>query len=277
MKFSKVVGALSIFVGLLVVSGPEAVIGQEVVSEIPEIMAVKASKLPEGPHPSRSDDNCSSDLSSPTTDAGRYVLQRGWGVLSEVDIGEYQLVSFAGEFIPGTSGTCAVRQGNIGVFDGSRLKAILYTASKSDAVIGALVPLEGGNVRLWSGDYLGYPVADISVGSIGLIVDKVAAEDTFCKGTVVVPNVYELPIPEARDKLQAAGWEPVPQAREEFGQQVDLHDLGITEAVFCSGTGFAFCSYAYKINGAHLDVTTAGELFDGNVPGVVSYAVTCSP
>lgn len=180
---------------------------QEVVSEISEIMVAKATKLPDGPSPAKQDDNCSSDFLDPTTEAGRYVRQRGWGVLSEVSIGDYQLVSFAGEFVPGTSGSCAVRQGNIGVFEGSRLEAILYTARKSDELIGALVPREAGRVRLWSGDYLGYPVADITVGSIGLIVGTVADEDVFCQGTAKVPNVYDLPITEARTKLQAAGWD----------------------------------------------------------------------
>lgn len=277
MKFNLGARSLCIVFGLWTILGHGVAIGQEVVSEVREIRAAEVSTLPEGPYPSKSDDNCSGDFTEPTTDAGRYVQQRGWGVLSEVGIGDYQFVSFAGEFIPGTSGTCAVRQGNIGVFDGSRLKAILYTARKSDELIGVLVPVEDGIVRVWSGGYLGHPVADISVGSVGLIVAKVAAEDTFCQGRIPMPNVYEMPITDARDKLQAAGWEPVPQPKEEWGQQIDLHDIGITETVSCSGTGLAFCRYAYKTSGASLDVVTAGEMFDDNVPSVSSYSVTCSP
>jgi len=263
--------------GLTTAVAPASAMAQEVVSEISEIMVAKATKLPDGPSPAKQDDNCSSDILDPTTEAGRYVRQRGWGVLSEVSIGDYQLVSFAGEFVPGTSGSCAVRQGNIGVFDGSRLEAILYTASKSDELIGALVSREAGRVRLWSGDYLGYPVADITAGSVGLIVGSVADEDVFCQGIAKVPNVYDLSITEARTKLQAAGWDPVPQPKEDWGQQPDLHEMGVTETVSCSGTGFGFCAFAYKTEGATLDVTTAGELFEDNVPGVVDYAVTCRP
>ena len=277
VRFTARVRALCIAFAVFAPLGQGVAIGQEVVSEIPEIMATDATRLPEGPHPKKNDDNCSGHFSDPTTEAGRYVRQRGWGVLSEVGIGDYELVSFAGEFIPGTSGSCAIRQGNIGIFVGSRLKAILYTAGKSDELIGVLAELEGGNIRIWSGSYLRYPIADISAGSLGLIVGKVAAEDTFCEGRVAVPNIYGSPITDARDRLRAAGWEPVPQPQEEWGQQVDLHEIGITEAVSCSGTGFGFCGYAYKMGDALLDVTTAGELYEGSVPGVAWYAVTCSP
>lgn len=71
-----------------------ATLAQEVLSEVPEILAAKASKLPEGPHPKQADDNCAMDFAEPKTDAGRLVLQRGWGVLSEARIGDYQLISF---------------------------------------------------------------------------------------------------------------------------------------------------------------------------------------
>ncbi|MBL8597369.1 MAG: hypothetical protein JNL14_06490 [Devosia sp.] len=267
--------ALAAIVAVSAVFVTTMVMGQEVVSELPDIKAAKVTRLPEGPHPEKQDDNCSSDFAEPTTEAGRYVLDRGWGVLSEVPIGDYQLVSFAGEFVPGTSGSCAVRQGNIGIFDGSKLKAILYTASKTDELIGVLTPNEVGTVRIWSGDYLGHPVADITAGSVGLIVGEIADEDSFCKGTVTVPTVFGEGITKARQSLISAGWDPVPQPKEEWGQQVDLHALGITEAVSCSGTGFGYCSYAYARAGAKLDVTTAGELFEDSVPGVVDYAVTC--
>jgi hypothetical protein len=253
------------------------VCGQEAMSELPEIMAAAVSKLPEGPRPAREDDNCSTSLIDPETDAGRLVQKRGWGVMSEVAIGEYQLVSFAGNFEPGTSGSCAIQQGNIGVFAGRQLKAILYTSNKTDELIGALVPLENGNVRLWSSGYLESPVADILVGSIGLVVRPVAEEDTFCGGKLIVPNIYDEDITEARKLLIAAGWQPEEQPRMEWGQQPDLQDLGIVEAVDCSGTGFGFCEYSYGRNGASLSVTTAGELWEDNVPSVAKYAVTCEP
>lgn len=256
-------------------AGISVAYGQEAVSEVPEILTVAITKVPEGPHPRPQDDNCTARFLNPETEAGREVQQRGWGVLSEVRVGDYQLVSFAGEFISGTSGSCAIQQGNIGVFEESRLKAILYTASKTDRLIGVLEPLEGGNVRIWGSDFLGSPVADIQAGSLGLVVQEVASEDTFCGGRVIVPNIYNADITDARSTLAAAGWEPVEQPQEEWGQQIGLHEIGITEAISCSGTGFAFCSYAYSAPKASLQVISAGELWEGSVPGVARYAVTC--
>jgi hypothetical protein len=248
-----------------------------VVSELPAIMAAKATKLPEGPRPDRAADDCSSYFPEPTTEAGRYARQRGWGVISEVPIGDYNLVSFAGEFITGTSGSCAIRQGNVGVFEGSRLKAILYTSKKSDELIGTLVPLDAGGVRLWSGDFLAQPVGDITAGSVGLIVGDVVDQDVFCDGRAMVPTVHGQPITTARIDLIASGWKPVPQPLEEFGQQPDLHKLGVVETEACSGTGFGYCRYAYEGDGALLSVTTAGELFEDSVPSVTDYGVTCAP
>lgn len=109
--FEKTVAALVSLTALILVAGPSIVAGQEAVSEVPEIMVAAVTKLPEGPRPARQEDNCSNSLIDPKTAAGRLVQQRGWGVMSEVGIGDYQLVSFAGEFIPGTSGSCAIRQG----------------------------------------------------------------------------------------------------------------------------------------------------------------------
>jgi hypothetical protein len=186
------------------------------------------------------------------------------------------LISFGGEFIGGTSGTCAIRQGNVGVFEGVALKAILYTDKNSDELIGQLRQKEDGELRLWSGEYLRYPVADISADDHSFVVKNLSADEPFCHGRAKVPNVYGMPITEARERLGAAGWQPVPQEREEWGQQIELHDLGVTEAVGCSGTGYAHCTYAYRGPQASLTLTTAGELYEQSIPSVAFYDVSCS-
>jgi len=247
----------------------------EPMSEIPEILVAPLTRLPIGPNPAGETGNCSGVSIEPETDAGRIVQQRGWGVLSEVVMDDRTLVSFAGEFIPGTSGSCAMRQGNIGIFDGSDLVAIMYTASKSDELIGRLVPLDDGNVRLWSSSYLEYPVADILVGSIGLVVRAVASEDELCGGKVSVPNIFGTDITDARDALHRKGWTPKPQPRLEWGQQPDLQDIGVIEAIDCSGTGFAFCAYEYQNGEASLRVISSGELWEDTVPSVTRYSVIC--
>lgn len=245
-------------------------------SQVPEILAASISKLPTGPRPQRQDDNCQNRIIEPSTPAGRFVEDRGWGVTSEVSVGRYQLISFGGKFIGGTSGTCAIRQGNVGVFEGVALRAILYTGKNSDELIGQLRQKEDGEIRLWSGEFLRYPVADISVDDHSLVVEKLSADEPFCRGRVTVPNVYGMPITEARERLGETGWQPVPQESEEWGQQIELHKLGVTETVGCSGTGYAYCTYEYRGPYASLTLSTSGELYEQSVPRVAFYDVSCS-
>lgn len=242
---------------------------------VPQLLSASMSQLPKGPSPNRPDDNCHDRMIEPTTKVGLYVAQRGWGVTSEWEVGDLELVSFAGEFIGGTSGSCAIQQGNIGVFRNGQMTNLLYTASKSDEVIGQLIPLQNGAVRLWSGEYLRSPVADFTASGDTLNVRELPKQEAFCEGTATVPNLYGDRITDARTELKANGWDPVPQPPEGGGQQGDLHELGITETVGCSGTGFAYCTYKYRREGAELTVTTAGELYEQYVPGVTGYGVNC--
>lgn len=266
--------ALSAMVGLFALATPSLALAQVVVSDLPDIMASDTSTLPEGPYVGGGDD-CRGNYSAASTPAGQYVEDHGWGVISEVTLGDYQLVSFAGEFLNGTSGSCSIEQSNIGVFEGTTLKAILYTANKTDQLIGALDLRPSGAVRLWSGGFVSLPVADITPTEAGLTVGAVAAEETFC-GASIVPNVYDAPITEARKTLKIAGWKPVPQPREGSGQQGDLHDLGITETETCSGTGFGYCSYTYRSAGAILDLISVGEIYENDFPTVVDFSVSCA-
>ena len=272
----------SLFVGTALVAAllsPAAATAVEfdISPEVAGFSASSLTKLPEGPHPVRQDDNCSTDIIVPTTAAGRYVEQRGWGVISETRLGRYQLVSFGGIFIPGTSGSCAIEQSNIGLFESDRLKAIVYTGAKTDRFIGQLHPMEDGSVRLWGGDFLQSAVADLVVRAGKMVLRPLAAEDTACNGTAFVPNIFDLPITKAREKLQSRGWKPVPQAlTADLSQQDDLQAIGVVEVEACSGTGFGFCSYVYQGAVATLLVTTAGELYQDQVPAVAWYDVTCN-
>lgn len=277
MKVGRQTSGWRVATFLFVLVPMAAVAGDVTVSsQVREIFVTSITKLPMGPRPQRQDDNCHNRIIEPTTAAGRYAQDRGWGVISEISVGRYELVSFGGEFIGGTSGTCAIQQGNVGVFEGTALKVILYTGKSSDQLIGQLRRKEDGEVRLWSGEYLRYPVADISLDDHSLVVEQLSADEPFCKGRVKVPNVYGMSIIEARERLGAAGWQPVAQESEEWGQQVELHKLGVTETVSCSGTGFAYCSYEYQRPDASLTLTTAGELYEQSVPGVAFYDVSCA-
>lgn len=275
MTSLSIIRVASLAACLLVMATPGIALAQVAVSELPAIMVTETTKLPKGPLSADGNHDCQGNYAEPETAVGLYVQEHGWGVISEATLGDYHLVSFAGEFLTGTSGSCGIEQSNIGIFAGSDLKAILYTANKTDQLIGVLDERQNGTVRIWGGDFVSLPVADIDISETGLVVGAVAAEETFC-GAAVVPNIYDAPITEARKALKTAGWKPVPQPREEFGQQGDLHDIGITEAESCSGTGFGFCRYNYRSAGALLDLTTVGELYEDSVPTVVDFAVTCA-
>ncbi|GAB1362101.1 hypothetical protein MASR1M32_13370 [Rhodobacter sp.] len=56
----------------------------------------------------------------------------------------------------------------------------------------------------------------------------------------------------------------------------DIAARGVTEVEDCSGTGFGFCSYLYVGPAGGLSVITAGEIWDGGLPTVTGYAMTCA-
>ena len=216
----------------------------------------------------------------PKTVAGQQVQASGWHVTAEEKIGPYLAVSFAGNFKRGTSGSCTVGQGNIGIYSGTKLVAIAYATRSSGLSISRLVPLEDRELRIWSGDiYMwegdihGEPIADLIVHDDGsLRLAPVAAGETFCHGTVRVPNIYSQPIDRARKALIAAGWTPKPTDKDLLGVAVGgLVERGIPEVETCS-MGFVFCQFNYTAAAGTLQVTTQGEL---DLPAVVGYAVSC--
>jgi hypothetical protein len=234
-------------------------------------------KLPKGPGLEVADgDFCARLVIKPASAAGKFIAGRGWHVTSEAVIGRYEVVSFAGKFEEGTSGSCHISEGNVGVFVGTQLVALVYASKGSEKTIGKVVPLEGGGLRVWDGDYVSQPVGDIQMPNPTLLqLTALADKQLFCSGKASVPNIYSMPIDKARAKLAAAGWTPVPgniatdgsAAREE-----GLAKQGIVEVDGCAGTGFAYCSFNYRGAGGTLAVTTVGE---DDLPGVSGYEVTC--
>lgn len=264
-----------IFLGLAASLPPMSAYAQSVTSSLSIFLSAETRELPAGPSPKRLVDNCVNWAESPTTPGGRLVQNSGWAVTGEHRLGEYALVTFAGEFIPGTSGTCKVQQSNIAVFRDGILRSIVYTARSEDSHLGQLQQMEDGILRLWSGDFLPAPVADVSIKNGSVNFANIRDSDNYCSSDVAVPTVYGADISDARRALIAAGWTPVPAESEGFGRQVDLHAMGIIEAENCSGTGLAHCSFNYENAGIDLRVVTAGELYEHNEPVVAWYTVDC--
>lgn len=246
------------------------------VSQLKGFRFIPLAKLPAASH--RADaESCTSFVVQPASPAGRAVKERGWSVTGEAKVGLLQAVSFASRLEGGTSGTCLISDGNVGLFDGTRLMALAYAEPGSKQTIGRVAALDNGTVRVWDGDFLSRPVGDIELTDASeLKLGQLASEDALCGGKAVVPNIYDMPIDKARAALAAKGWKPVPgdaSARPaDFGTETDLVKKGIVEVDGCSGTGMAYCSFNYSAAGASLSVTTAGE---DELPEVVGYEATC--
>ena len=248
-------------------------------SDIAGLSFQMLDKLPRAPRAgSGIPDFCSSYATEPKTAAGRGVRAAGWSVTGEARLGPLTAISFAGGFEPATSGTCVVRDGNIGIFnvDGG-LVAIAYARRGSTTSIGRVSELESGALRVWDGDPPGMPVADIERTEHGYLLrlGALAPRETLCRGRATVPNIYGLSIDKARAALIQSGWTPVPGDPAEddrFGREKDLRKRGVVEVEGCSGTGFGYCSYGYKGAAGKLSVTTIG---DGEFPTVSAYGAAC--
>lgn len=81
---------------------------------------------------------------TPKTIVGMDLQRMGWDIMSSINLGPYQFISFAGEFSPGTSGMCKRTQGNIAVFEDQELTTIIYTKPEDNHLIGNLEVIEGG-------------------------------------------------------------------------------------------------------------------------------------
>lgn len=240
-------------------------------SSISELLIAEITNIPAGPYPERTEDMCKWFQIEPKTIVGIAIKGLGWGVMSEVNLGPYQFVSFAGEFNPGTSGMCQRNQGNIAVFQNQKLTSIIYTKPENDYLIGNLEVIEGGALRVLSGGFIEWPVADIQLTNDGYKIKEISELQSFCAGKSIVPNIYGDTIPQARGRLFKFGWAPSKSGDGLWTRAQGLKDSGITEIQSCSGTGLGMCRFDYKNDHASLMVTTIAE--EGEV--VKYYWVEC--
>jgi hypothetical protein len=246
-------------------------------SDVAGIEFVTLDHLPKAPASAQSQKDCDWKLTKPKTAGGQAVAALGWGVTAEVPLGAYQAVSFAGQFVPSTSGACEIDKGNVAIFSDRQLIALAYAGKSSKQTIGSIAELQDG-LRIWDGGVVAAPIADIHVDGKSLEVVPVAAEDAVCQGMGKVPNVYGKPIDQARQSLISAGWAPFKNPKNlaadegQYGLELELTKQGIVEVDTCSGTGFNFCNFYYRKDAMELSVTTAGE---EGFPRVVGYGAQC--
>ena len=239
-------------------------------SLVPGIDITRIAALPKAPASASTRQDCGT-LDQARSDGGKIANASGWGVTAEAKLGAYDAVSFAGKFEPLTSGSCEISAGNVALFQGRQLMALVYAPSHSRQSIGNLQPL-GDKLRILDGDLIPMPVGDLRLSGDGTIeVNPLPDTDPICRGQGVVPNMYGKSIRQARKTLMAQGWRPVKSSSLDPLAQ-DLHQSGIGEADGCAGTGFAFCSYYYRKSNMELGVTTFG---DSDAPPVVNYSAVC--
>ena len=243
-------------------------------SAVPAIRVTPTGVLPHGPGQPL-DDYCTDKVVTPRGAAARAVAARGWLVTGEERLGRLTAVSFVGGLRPGMSGTCLIDAGNVGLFDGERLRAIVHggqDGAQPRRVTATTVP---DRLRIWSEEY-SPPLADIVARGEGAAVVSIAASESWCGG-IAVPNVYGLTIEAARRRILAVGWRPAPPPAADIaaatgGRDLDFRRAGLTEVEVCSGTGFGLCLFNYRHpRGARLEIQTAGEESE-----IVGQWVTCA-
>ncbi|MFD2649374.1 hypothetical protein ACFSX5_16430 [Devosia albogilva] len=274
-KLARVVAA-SALVSAALVSGPAA---DSLPQGMDGLVVVELRRLPPPPEPVEAG-FCDHLLVEPGTAGGVEVAALGWAVTGEVSLGGFEVVSFVGGFEPGTSGSCRSNDGNVALFESDQLRWLVYGEKGASGRIGSIQPFEDRAIRIWGGDFLPQPVADLHVDASGAIsLAALADEEQFCDGEATVPNIYGMPIAAAREELASAGWGPLLGILP--GEPADsraeaLKAAGIYEVQSCSPTGFGFCSFRYSGQFSELSVVTVGEGAPSATPEVARYSVSCA-
>jgi hypothetical protein len=247
--------------------------------DAPGLDLVPLTMLPDAPQDDSETEFCAHlFVETVSTPGGRDVAAKGWHVTAELPLGDLTAVSFVGSADPATSGTCELLDGNVGFYSGGQLVALLFATQSEQPLIGNLRPF-GDGLRLLNGDLLPGSVADIMRDGDRIVVTAPAADEPVCTGAATVPGIEGLPIDQARKLLLQAGWQPVPgdPTQQALGWARDLAKAGVPEVQDCSGTGFAFCAFAYSGPSGTLTAITAGEGGDnGSLPAVTRYQVDCN-
>lgn len=260
------------------ISPPDA---SRFVSNVKGIVLAPLTTLPAAPQQPQSDGSydCSREIAvAPTTDAGKAVAKRGWIVASEARLGRYQAVSFASSCELAAGGYRSTVNGNVGIFDGHQLVALLYAQRSFEDSLGHLELLENGALLVRDGNTPHSPIGELWLDGNGLSFRQVADSRTYCHGRAVVPNVTGKSIRTARAILIKHGWTPAPPSEPPDADDAaaQLAKRGLVEAQGCSGTGLGFCGFQYRNAAGTLNVTTAGGDWEDGTPDiVVDYSVKC--
>ena len=186
---------------------------------------------------------------------------------------KYHFIAFAGSFSGGTSSTCSISQSNIAIFEQDNLLGIIYLDASDASLIGSIRLMDAGFIRVFSGDAIQMPVADIHLSLNGFELKTISALTAYCNGTSIVPSVFGKDIIEARNVLINHGFEPIEAIEPSLPVwRMHLINDGIREVDACSGIGYSFCKFRYKNENSSVNLITAG---DDAFPSVVRIGVNC--
>lgn len=186
------------------------------------------------------------------------ITKKGWTILSEAQLGQYDLIAFAGKFEVGTSATCYVTESNIAIFYNGSLLGVIYLESKDDALIGYLEQMDDGFIRLFSGDPLQVPVADLNISAEGLKLVAISNKSlSYCGGKTVIPDTLGMTIQDARDKLFKSGFFAIYHEQDPTSW-TNKYYPGINELAGCSN-GIPWCYFEYVEQNSRLTLLTLGS------------------
>ena len=244
--------------------------------EVEHFKYAALDNLPKGPNPKIGEYQCryyvikNDNLKNAQA---KLIDQSGWAVLAETKLANYTLVAFAGSFTDGTSGSCLINQSNIAIFNSDNLEAIVYLDDPTTALIGDLILTDAGYIRVFSGNYIQLPAAEIHLTESGLALTDTSAFTPYCKGGSIVPDVIGKNIAEAREVLFQYGFRPsLADEPDVPAWRSNLLEEGIIEIDACSNTGFAYCRFNYNNNVSEVSLVTAGE---DRIPTVIRDDVDC--
>ena len=140
------------------------------VSQVSGVDIVRLAELPKAPKKSGDAASCDNQDTKTTSAEARAVEERGWIVTGEAKLGALQAVSFVADMEQGTSGSCLLKEGNLAFYEDGKLVALAYAAKNAALSLGR-VEQNGEGIRIWDGDWVQQPVADVKlVGGKGIIV-----------------------------------------------------------------------------------------------------------
>ena len=186
------------------------------------------------------------------------IRKKGWAILSEAQLGLYDLIAFAGKFEVETSATCYVKESNIAIFNNGSLFGVIYLQTQEDTKIGHFEKMDDGFLRLYSGDPLQVPVVDLNIHTNGLKLDPISKKPLrYCGKKTVIPNTLGMTIQDARDKLWISGFNRIEHQQEPESYTSKTYP-GINELAGCSN-GIPWCYFEYEDKYSKVTLRTLGS------------------